>query len=120
MRLGENTNGYRLGNRYRLSIWGARQLTNWLTVFTRADGERWDNIHGADPLLDRMDEPTKDPTLQAGKRLDLLLGVSVRSTEGFLKGQQFFLEAGAPVYQSLDGPQLKRSWVARAAWQWPF
>lgn len=120
VRLGENANGYRLGNRYRLSVWGARQLTNLLTVVARADGERWGNIRGADPLLDHMDEPTKDPTLQAGKRLDLLLGVSVRSTEGFLKGQQFFLEAGAPVYQSLDGPQLKRSWVARAAWQWSY
>ncbi len=120
VRLGENSNGYRLGNRYRVSIWGARQLTNWLTVSARADGELWDNIHGADPLLDPTDEPTKDPTLQGGKRLDLLLGASLHPPEGILKGQQFFVEAGAPVYQSLDGPQLKRNWVARAAWQVPF
>ena len=120
MRLGENSNGYRLGNRYRLSVWGARQLTNWLTVSVRSDGERWDNIHGADPLLDPMDEPTKDPAIQGGERLDLLLGASLHPTEGIFNGQQFFIQAGAPVYQSLNGPQLERSWVTRVAWQWPF
>ena len=120
VRLGKNSNGYRLGNRYGLSVWGARQLTNWLTVSVRADGERWDNIHGADPLLDPNDEPTKGPTLQGGKRLDLLIGAILQPTASILKGQQFFIEAGAPVYQSLNGPQLQRSWVVRAAWQWQF
>ena len=120
VRVGKNSNDYRLGNRHRLSAWGARQLTNWLTVSVRADGERWGNIHGADRLLDPMDEPTKDSTVQGGKRLDLLLGASLHPKEGILKGQQFFIEAGAPVYQSLNGPQLKRSWVARVAWQLPW
>jgi hypothetical protein len=120
MRFGQNSNDYRLGNRYRLSTWGARQLTNLLTVSIRADSEQWDNIHGADPQLDPTDEPTKDPKLQGGKRLDILFGISLYPTEGIFKKQQFFIEAGAPVYQSLDGPQLKRSWVARATWQWPF
>ena len=120
VRLGENSNGYRLGNRYELSVRVARQLTNWLTASIRADGEQWGNIHGADPLLDPTDEPTKDTNLQGGKRLDLLLGASLQPTGGFFKGQQFFIEAGAPVYQSLNGPQLARSWVARGAWQWSF
>ena len=120
VRLGENSNGYRLGNRSKMSLWGARKLTDWLTVSARADGELWGNIHGADALLDPMDEPTKDPKLQGGERLDLLLGATLHPTEGILGGQQFFVEAGVPVYQSLDGPQLERTWVARAAWQWPF
>ncbi len=120
LRLGENSNDYRLGNRYRVSAWSARQMTNWLTVSVRADCERWANVHGADPLLNPTDEPAKDPALQGGKRLDLLLGANLHPKEGVLKGQQFFIEAGAPVYQSLNGPQLRRSWVARVSWQLPF
>ena len=120
VRLEENSNGYRLGNRYELSVWGARQVTEWLTMSLRADGERWDNIYGADPLLDPLDEPTKDPNLQGGNRVDLLLGANLQPTGGLLKGQQLFIEAGAPLYESLNGPQLKRSWVARAALQRPF
>ena len=120
VRLGQNRHDYRLGNRHQLSVWGARKLTDWLSLSARADGEQWGNIHGADPLLDPTDEPTKDPKLQGGSRLDLLLGFNVHPTEGILKGQQFFVEAGAPVYQSLDGPQLKRSSIIRAAWQWSF
>lgn len=120
VRVGRNSNGYTLGNRHRLSAWGARQVTSWLTMSARADGERWGNIRGTDQLLDPMDEPTKDSSLQGGKRLDLLLGVSLHPKEGGLKGQQFFAEAGVPVYQSLNGPQLKRSWVARIAWQLPW
>ena len=117
LRVGKNSNGYSLGNRHRLSIWGARQLTDSLTVSVRADGEQWGNIRGADRLLDPMDEPTKNAALQAGKRLDFLLGASLNPKLGILKGQQLFIEAGAPIYQTLDGPQLKRRWVARFAWQ---
>ena len=95
-------------------------MTNWLTMSVRADGERWANVRGADPLLDPTDEPAKDPALQGGKRLDLLLGANLHPKEGILKGQQFFIEAGAPVYQSLNGPQLRRAWVARVSWQLPF
>jgi hypothetical protein len=117
LRLGSNSNGYTLGDRYRLSFWGARELTDWLAVSLRADGEWWGNIRGADPLLNPGDAPTNDPTLQGGKRVDLLLGATVHPTEGLLKGHQFFIEAGAPVYESLDGPQLRRSWIARVSWQ---
>jgi hypothetical protein len=31
-----------------------------------------------------------------------------------------FLEVGAPVYQDLDGPQLKTTFLGRLNWQWRF
>jgi len=120
LRLGRNSNGYRLGNRYQSSIWVARELTRSVTLSARANGEVWRNIRGVDAALDQMDEPTKDPTLQGGKRLDLLLRITFHPVEGIFKGQQFFAEAGAPVVQSLDGPQLQRRWVARLGSQWEF
>jgi hypothetical protein len=35
-------------------------------------------------------------------------------------GQQFLVQADVPIAQSLDGPQLKRSYMLHLAWQWGF
>lgn len=82
--LGENKNGYRLGNMYKPNIWVARQLLAWLSISAKASGELWQNIHGIDGTLDVMDEPTKDPALQGGKRMDLSVGLGIHPTEGFI------------------------------------
>ena len=120
VRIGRNRNGYRLGNHYQPSVWGARQLTPWLSLSARANGDIWRNIRGADAALDIMDEPTKDPTLQGGKRLDITLGMGIHPTEGFLKDSQFFVHFNKPIFQSLDGPQLQRRWAIKLGWQREF
>src|SRR5262249_44374494 len=120
VRLGKNSNDYRLGNRYRLSAWAGWKLTDWMSLSGRIDGQIWDNIIGADPQLDPMDSPTMDPNLQGGKRIDLLFGINFYVPRGFFKGHRFAVEAGAPVYQFLNGPQLQTEWFVRAGWQWTF
>lgn len=118
IRVGTNDNGYRLGNQYRLNTWVIRQVADSLDLSFHANGMRVENIHGADAVLDPLDEQTKDPNLQAGTRLDLLGGFSYQPA--FLEGQKITFEAGAPVYQSLDGPQLKTTFVSRLNWQLHF
>lgn len=120
LRIGTNSNGYRLGNRYQPSVWAARQLTPWLSLSARVNGDLWQNIRGADAALDIMDEPTKDPTIQGGRRLDITFGMSLHPAEGVFKGHEFFVHANKPILQSLDGPQLQRRWVLRLGWQWEF
>lgn len=120
LRIGRNSNGYRLGNRYQPSIWGARQLAPWLSLSARVNGDIWQNIRGADTTLDIMDEPTKDPTLQGGRRFDIAFGMSFHPVKGFLKGNQFFVNVNKPIFQSLDGPQLQRCWVIKLGWQRKF
>lgn len=120
VRLGRNAHEYRLGNRYRLSAWVARKWTDWLSLSGRFDGERWENIHGADRTLDPSDEPTKDPHIQGGKRIDLLFGINVYAPSGVLKGHRLAVEVGAPVYQSLKGPQLQTDWLLRVGWNLSF
>ncbi|MHB1948632.1 MAG: transporter [Gammaproteobacteria bacterium] len=118
VRIGKNSNDYRLGNRYLLGTWCVRQLTNWVSLSAGARGEIWGNIHGADPQLDPMDEPSKDPNLQGGKLLNALFGVNFHPHNWFFNGQKFSIQADVPVWQSLDGPQLKRSFAVHIAWQW--
>jgi hypothetical protein len=81
VRLGWNRHDYRLGNRYRLSGWTAWKWTDWLSLSARLDGQIWDDISGADPALDPTEQPSKDPTIQAGRRLDALVGTCTRPPE---------------------------------------
>jgi hypothetical protein len=120
VRLGRNANGYRLGNRYQAGVSITRQLANWVSLSAGARGEFWENIRGSDSRLDPTDEPTKDPNLQGGKRLSALLGITFHPQNGLLKGQHFHVLGEVPVVQSLDGPQLRRSWVIRLGWQLEF
>lgn len=120
VRLGRNDVGYRLGNRYQLGVSVARELANWVSLSAGARGELWENISGADPLLDPTSEPTKDTNLQGGKRISALFGITFHPQKGLLKGQHIHIQAELPVVQSLDGPQLQRSFVIRAGWQLEF
>lgn len=120
IRLGKNSNGYRLGKRYYLSAGGARKVTDWLSLAAQIDGQIWENIHGADPALDQTDAPTKVPSQQGGRRVDLLLGVNFYVPKGPLKGQRLAIQGGVPMYQFLDGPQLRTTWKLTVGWQWVF
>ena len=116
--LGSNRNNYRFGNTYSATGWVARQITSWASVSIAATGELWENVHGADPRLALDDQPTNDPDRQGGKRLDASIGVNLYPT--FLRGHQFLVEGEFPLWQSLDGPQLQRSWLLRVGWQYDF
>ena len=120
VRSGTNAIGYRLGNGYDTDVWLARTLSSLVSVSAGASGEVRENIHGADPLLDAADEPTKDPSLQGVRRLDGVLGATLGPHSGMLSGQQFLVQLDVPVAQSLDGPQLKRTYMMHLAWQWGF
>jgi len=121
LRIDENRYDYRLGNQYRINAWAMRRLSESLNLSLRADARRIENIKRADEALDREDEPTKDPNLQAGRRLDLLLGLNFQpSGSSRAENQRFYLEAGVPAYQSLDGPQLKTTFLGTINWQWHF
>ena len=120
VRLGRNDNDYRLGNRHQLSVSITREFTHWMSVSAGARGELWEDIHGSNPLLDPTDEPTKDPNLQGGKRLSAMLGITLHPQNGLLKGQHLHVLGEVPIVQSLDGPQLQRSWLLRCGWQLEF
>jgi len=120
IRLGENDNDYTLGDRYRLTGWLAQAWTPDWNASLRFDAQWWDDIDGRDSKLPAMLAtvvPTADPALRAGRRLDLLAGVSLTPRTGVFRGHRFAVEYGRPVYQHLDGPQLETDWMATLGWQ---
>lgn len=119
VRTGTNDNGYTLGNKLDLSAWIARKVTPATSLSLRLNGLDWDNIDGADTkLLPTPTVPTKDPNLRGGKRLDALIGINF--VPPGLKSLRLAAEAGAPVYQDLDGPQLETDLVFTLGAQFTF
>jgi hypothetical protein len=118
--VGENERGYRVGNQGRISAWGVRRVTDWFAPSVRMDGRIWGNVHGLDKELNPKANPESDPTKQGGKRVDLLFGLNFYAPRGRLKGNRVMLEAGFPIYQSLNGPQIGLDWQWSAGWSYTF
>jgi hypothetical protein len=120
LRLGENDHHYRLGDRVDLTAWLAHPFTSWLSSSLRLAWSYEGNIRGADPALNPAMVPTADPDRRAGHRLDVLPGLNFVLPLGPLGQHRLAIEAGFPVYQWLDGPQLETDWHVTVGWQTAF
>jgi hypothetical protein len=109
VRLGYNSRHYRLGNIYQLDSWGYYKLNDWVGPSVRAAYSDWDNVHGADPEMNPADNPAFDPKQQAGKRIDLFFGINLYAPRDRLRGNRLSFEYGFPIYQNLDGLQVKNT-----------
>ena len=115
--LGDNDRNYRLGDSYNLTFWGGRKINNFTSIFVRLDGKAWEDINGADDQLNPMMVATARSDLRAGKTIDFLLGIDFVVPGVKFKNQRFLIEGGVPLYQNLDGPQLKNDYKITAGWQ---
>ncbi len=118
--LGENRYDYSLGDRYQLDGWVMRRITSVFALSARARGSVWNNIDGHDEGLDPTMSPTADPDKQGGRSVELFGGVNFFFDEGALRGNLLQVEVGYPVYQDLDGPQMKADIQYRVNWSWTF
>ena len=120
LRLGKNSNNYRLGNRLHLTASATRKLSNVASLSAQIDGRGWGNIRGADSNLNPAMVPTADPNRRGGERVDLFFGLNLYIPEGTYEGNRVALDVGFPIYQSLDGPQLETDWQLAVGWNWTF
>lgn len=103
-------NGYKLGDSLKVTGWMQRAfgpVSSWLRLAFSNSGR----INGSDPEIEKINHPTMgmgapmpdaDPANYGGQRLDALLGLS------FHKGPvSIGIEGGIPIYQYLNGLQLK-------------
>ncbi len=110
--IGTNSAGYSLGNEFKATSWLQRVFgpaTTWVRLAYSDTGR----ISGQDPeiqkILDPMmgaPSPDADPRNYGGQRLDGLIGVNI------VAGRiTFGIEGGIPLYQYLNGLQLKTQFV---------
>jgi hypothetical protein len=111
LRTGKNDRDYRLGNVYQAGIWTRYALTDWIQPSFGIDGVVWDEISGKDPALpydsnnDRYPAAVVKPDNFGGTKLLALVGLRLKDPRGRLENTFLEFEAGAPIYQKLNGPQ---------------
>ncbi len=123
VRIGKNDRGYALGDAYQFTAWGAYKWGRWVSNSLRVLWKQWFDIEGRDgQLATRAPNgaplvPTAEPDLRAGRRLDILAGLNVLFPEVMGLENHVNVEVGIPVYQNLDGPQLRQLYSAWLGWQ---
>ena len=112
-----NHRGYRLGDRFEFTAWGAYNISDWLSISARALYETVGETEGIEPLTDGVEDPSANPFAQGGERLYIPMGVNVYLRDGFLEGHRIAFEWYYPVHEDLNGPQLSADQTLVASWQ---
>ena len=102
IRIGNNSNDYRLGNKYAASTWISKDLTQGFSLSGILDVAHQGNINGQDKDLMASMSPSKDPN--ARESTVVTAGVSGRYNLG--SGHNVLLRVDVPVYEDFAGPQL--------------
>ena len=112
--LDRNAQGWAYGDLHELNAWGGYTWMPGLETTLRLNGTTQGPIRGEDPLI-RGYAQGSDPLFYGGQQISVFGGVNVSGRFIHLNSAQFGLEAGAPVYQQLNGPQLGRDWQINLA-----
>lgn len=115
----ENSEGYRWGDKHSLSVWGSYEWAQWISTSARLTGTSQDKIHGIDSNIVAPVQ-SADPDHYGGRMLDLGLGVNLIGVKGPLTDHRLAIEATAPLYRDLNGPQLEKDWTLTIGWQRSF
>ena len=105
----ENDEGYRWGNQHEVTAWLSYGLTEGLSGTARLAASTQDQIHGADPNIRGIFQGTY-PEFYGGDRIEAFLGLNGHMRLGDGTMARLGVEAGVPLYQDLNGPQLQRDW----------
>jgi len=122
IRLGDNNQGYALGDEYEVSAYGAYRWIEWLSTSLRFKWKDWANYEGRDPNITQFVGMgplvhTADPNHRAGERLDIFGGINILFPEFMELENHLGVEVGVPIYQNLDGPQLESDYTFFVGWQ---
>jgi hypothetical protein len=119
LRTGRNSQGYTLGNKHKLSVWGGYQWSALLGSTLRVTGEHEGKIEGRDDQIAGPNQTTH-PDNYGGDRVEVGLGLNVTPTGAAWDGHEIGIEASLPVYQDLNGPQMERDYGVTARWRVKF
>ncbi len=115
LRMGRNDEDYSLGNKHQITGWGSYSLNPAVSVSARVTAEDEGKIDGIDSQI-AAPVQTADPDNYGGTRVATSLGLNTVVPNGKLKGHRFSIEGTLPVYQNLNGPQMKRDYAITAGW----
>lgn len=101
-RSGKNDRDYKLGDRLDINGWAKYAFNQHFLISGRLAFADWGKVEDDSPEMVSM-SPNYDPNATGGTRTDLHLGMAAF----FGKTHSLGLEYGVPIYQDLNGPQMK-------------
>lgn len=116
----DNNQDYKFGNRYSLNNWFAAKAGGNLSVSLRLEGLLVSKIDGASSDLNPMMVTTADTANSGGTYINSGFGLNYLITNGDLKGLRFAAECSTPLYQDLNGIQLKQNYNLTFGMQYAF
>lgn len=118
--INDNDQGYKFGNKYSFNNWFAARAGDNLSVSLRLEGLIVDEIDGASSDLNPMMVTTADTVNSGGTYINSGIGLNYLFTNNTLKGLRFATEITAPLYQDLNGIQLKQNYNLTFGLQYAF
>jgi len=116
-RLNHNKYFYKLGDHYNATAWLAKKLNKNISISSRLDYNKNEDIEGKDSSLMINMMPTANNSLQARESLDLLLGTNLLYSEAYLQNHRLAFEFTIPLYQKIAGPNLANNYKLTLGWQ---
>ena len=113
LRTGSNNRGYRLGNRFEMTTWIARQQSQSTSLSLRLAFRSWGDIHGSDDQLHPSMVSTAQPN-QGGSSLDIGLGSQFKLSAH----HRLAVECLIPIYRQSHSIQLTNTYMIITGWQY--
>jgi hypothetical protein len=111
---GVNAEGWRYGDLHEANAWGGYTWAPGVETTLRLNAATQTAIHGLDKGITGYAQGS-NPAFYGGTQFGLYAGVLVSGRYFGVPASQVGVEAGAPVYQNLNGPQLARDWQVNLA-----
>lgn len=118
-RSSRNSLGYKMGNEANLNSWMAYQWISCISSSIRVEGNIAGQVKGYNPELYTYSVTSHNPVNYGGERINAYLGSSLH-LKGVLENHRLGVEYGLPLYQHINGIQLKQQFALNAFWSFTF
>ncbi len=108
--------GYSLGDIHEVMSWLSYQPQSWISLSSRLAYKNEGKIDGIDERIS-LPVQTADPDKYGGDTINLYLGMNLAGQTGVLRGHRLAFEAGFPIRQDLNGPQMETDYTITVGWQ---
>jgi hypothetical protein len=115
-----NNVGYSLGNEATANAWIAYQWLRCVAGSFRMEANTAGKIDGYDPTLYYYNELSANPNNYGGKRLSCYAGTVFQFRMHGTCSQRLAVEYGIPLYEALNGTQMKLKQTFYASWAFIF
>jgi len=107
--LAPNPEGYRYGDLHDFHGWVGYTWAPAITTTLRVAATTRGPIRGYDRKIDGKSQ-SANPFFYGGQRVELYAGATIPGSLFGVEAATLAFEAGTPIYQNLNGPQLFRNW----------